>query len=274
MIRTKRKDASRRRGFTLVEFLIASALTLLVLGMAVEGLIGAQRASRAAADEEFVTRIAYSVIDRAKAFGCGEQIIPDTSPQTSGCEQLLPNAGQPVTRTTPTKEDYQGDFTASASLIQGFAATGENSRRLSITVAMSTYRVPTSGLTTSCGSPAGTNGNLVRRSANVTYIDRNGQRQDREVSVLQALSTLPAVSGSSRILNVPAVPATSRPALTLTKTDGTNTGRLLRLMPAGCTAPASVTLEGLTSGSYTASWFILDRDGKYTSTGAPENWTV
>jgi type II secretory pathway pseudopilin PulG len=68
--------------FTLIEFLVAAFLTLLVLGSAALGTTGAQRALRSATDTYTSARVAATVIDTARALGCGDDTDPQFIPAT------------------------------------------------------------------------------------------------------------------------------------------------------------------------------------------------
>lgn len=84
------KRRRSRAAFTLIEFLIASFLTLLVLGAAGLGATSAQQALRTASDVYTGSRVAATVIDTARALGCGEDTDPRFVPASrANCSREL-----------------------------------------------------------------------------------------------------------------------------------------------------------------------------------------
>lgn len=141
----------KRRAFTLIEFLIASSLTLLVLGSAALATASSQRVLRDSSDLASATRIATSVLDKARALGCGEDTDPRFVPtQRSTCSTLITGS------TGNGIGDYTSFTTALAAETAGRATTA--------TVEFSTAWHPRNWAPTTdgvCGPPKAIHGDSV-----------------------------------------------------------------------------------------------------------------
>ena len=79
------RSASRRRAFTLIEFLLASSLTILVVTLATQAVVSTRTTLKTTITTNTATRMASNVLDQARSFRCGEQTTPAEATAASPC---------------------------------------------------------------------------------------------------------------------------------------------------------------------------------------------
>lgn len=253
MKRPRRRPCPRPRGaFTLIEFLIAALLTLLVLGSAALGTTSAQRALRNATDTYTSSRVAATVIDTARALGCGD----DTDPR------FIPTARTACgAEITGTASSNTGDVTFEKNL------GSVDGRTLNATVEYTTAWLPAGWKPSAADQcdPAATIRNnkaawiapqILERRVTITL----GNTPDGEVKrSFRQLSSAPerilAVSGATAAgldtaelgaLFVDGLAATEAVEISVPGVTGT----IVRRVPSTCGAGSAVLFPYLTPGSY------------------------
>ena len=291
------KERRGLRAFTLVEFIVAASLTLLVLSMSVQSLTSSQRLLRSTSDQELMTNAGQSVLEKARAFTCGTQLAPDesTSPR---CGELLASSGAPMTNLLTGT--LTGDYIAATQLTQGFSAvraatpSGDGCsfssklsstggpRNLCLTVLTASSFVGADGsITDACGSTPkdGIKGlpvydlRVLRREATVLYTDERGEVQERTIVSLSTLSSKKDVTsvgrdGTSAVSLNELRKKDTRLVLALTDGSGRT---LVRALPGSCmnSNVSEYRLWGLdTTVSYTLTPYYIDKNGRSTA-GTP-----
>jgi len=118
------KTTHTRRGFTLVEFLVASTIALMVLTASALALTGAERSIVTARARDVAASVAFGVLEQANVFKC--QLAPDPLHQSTQ-DTAIRCATMPDLDVNP---DLDPDYTAGDF---DFVHVDENGRNFNVT---------------------------------------------------------------------------------------------------------------------------------------------
>jgi hypothetical protein len=247
------RSRANRHAFTLVEFLIAAFLTLLVLGAAGLGTTGAQNALRSASDTYTGARVAATVIDTARALGCGEDTDPRYVPSSrTNCSREL----------SGTASATIGDlaFAKTLGVVDGRAveaAVEYTTSWLPVgwrpTAALQCNPKPTIDSDQLAGQQSRwITPQLLERRVTVTIGKTGSTQVTREWRQLSAASErVRAVSSSLDPSKLGALLITGVPAKTVVEISAAgSSGKLTRAVPSTCGAANSVLFPYLAPGVY------------------------
>ncbi|MFM7088806.1 MAG: hypothetical protein ACKOW9_04750 [Candidatus Paceibacterota bacterium] len=221
------KKVKRYKAFSLIEFLIASSLTLLVLGSASLATLNSQRAVKSANAYALGASVQLSVLEKMRARGCGETI----------------------------------NF-SSIDCTESIAAESKSSNSSIVELKISTTWLPrnASSLTTVCQPTATTKPELLERIV-TTKIKNN-----ENVSSTRVL-TFPNGNVSNTGILVKGLQASSviSPKIELALSNNTN-AKIVRYLSSSCQEQNinySYLIPNVPAGSYTLT--VTDRAGIRTS---------
>lgn len=292
------RQGGKTRAFTLIEFIVAASLTLLVLSMAVQSLTSSQRLLRTTSDQELMTNAGQSVLEKARAYTCGPQLAPDET-QSARCAELLASSGAPIAQLLSASTT--GDYVAATQLTQGYRATSatqasgagcgfasknsstDGARNLCMTVLTASSYVKNDGsITDACGSTPkdaltgqpGYDLRVLRREATVLYTDDQGASHEQTIVSLSTQSSKKDLTATNRdgsaVIDLNALrKKDTRIVLTLKDAAGRT---LVRVLPKSCmnSKVAEYRFWGLdTTVSYTLTPYYIDAFG-ISTTGTPQ----
>lgn len=277
ILKASRGDKIRGlKSFTMIEFIVAASLTLLVLALGSQSLTSSQNTVKKASDREVMTSLISSTMAKATAFGCGSEIKPESTSSTD-CSGLIPlySANQSVVNKikslNTSLSEIKGDGVFTTRLAEGFSnSIGGSGRSTDLIAFTSTSFVSSSGsLSDSCGSAPSSGSNLLKRTITVIWKDYLNREQTLTISAFNATGLTQSFSGSSLSYSIPSHSG----AIAVLLTNSNNQG-LVRVLPVTCQSGQSYVFRGLTSGNYTIKSYNIDSSGTVTDVGTPEVRTV
>lgn len=233
--RTRRRRGSE--GFSIIEFVVASALTLGVLTGAGLGITAARQSVAVARARDEAAAKAYAILEAASALGCQRL----TDPSDARAAALNQRCAQTIGLSSSSGVSAAGDFTAQVARSTGFMQVTMSSRFLD--AGATSCRPGVTSVTELAGGPP----ELLERSVTVSWTA--GRREFSETFSLRetvSASTMP--ESGSVLVNVPA-----GTAVTLRHPSGSGT---ITRVASPC---ASSPLGGL-------AWFPSLKPGTYLVT--------
>lgn len=269
-------NSRKNKAFTMIEFIVAASLTLLVLALGSQSLTSSQNTVKKASDREVMTSLITSTLAKSTAFGCGSEIKPDGL-SNQECSNLIPlyNANQVVLNRIKALNsgisDIKGDGIFSTKLSQGYTTTpGIGGRSTDLSVLLSSAYVGSNGAQTdSCASSPASGSNLIKRTITVIWKDYLNREQSITISAFNASGLAQSFSGQSISYTIPNHPG----LIALLIINSSNQG-LVKVLPSSCSSGQSFVFRGLSSGTYTIKSYNIDSLGNVADVGTPEVRTV
>lgn len=260
------------KGFTMIEFIIASSLTLLVLALGSQSLSSSQNIVKKSGDREIMNSIAMSTLEKAKAFGCGSEYDVESTAQSADCATLVPlfSSNQSITdkiKALSGVSEVRGDALYSTNLTQGYTLAGTGRTTTMSVLMASAYVKSDSTFSDLCGSAPSSGSNLIRRDVTINWKDYLKNTNVLKVTSYSATSKVVNFNSGSHSFVVPVY--TDNVALLLIKG---NVG-LLKILPKSCSASSSYIFRGLKPGSYTIKSYNIDSNGVPTILASSDSWT-
>lgn len=251
------RNESRTRGFTVIEFVVASALTLALLTTVTVASSSLQKSLiKNQLKAELAIR-ASNIFEQARAFGCGASVNPepstelggDTSAKATACRDIITEGTTPVVR---------GDYTWT------FTPTSTNT---SVKAAFSTLWRQSAISGPDCYVETVRDGRLIQPSTLVRRIDFSWQVFGTSYTAsFENAESFPAVREifndglGALAVDIPAATSALTPPRVVLRKNGSAAGSIERTVqpckPTGSsspTAPITVLFPYLPAGTYSVT---------------------